>query len=143
MPSTFLIRSTECQDDSSGGVLSLGYTMPWSRSRSQVIERQYRFPGAPGKESQSTNVHWFHGAKLVGPGAIPNDDDLQLLLFRFLCHLLVDRIPDRGILDTCGSLQEFYEYYRSDVPTAPQLEARGRAAQRGARFERPSFILEE
>jgi hypothetical protein len=90
-----------------------------------------------------SGIHWFHDVKLVGPQATPSEEDLRFLFLRFWCHFLVDRIPDPGLVETCESLKEFYDYYKSDAPTLPLVELREHTAQMGESFVRPAFAVEE
>lgn len=66
------------------------------------------------------------------------------LVIRVLCHMLVDRIPRRGLTELIESLGEMYRFYdREAVPTVRQLPepvTRGRTVRT---MTRPVPKLEE
>lgn len=57
------------------------------------------------------DVFLFHGDELRGPDFSTDEDKLAFILRR-ACHLLIDRIDNRGLQEACESLAEFYEYYK-------------------------------
>jgi hypothetical protein len=70
------------------------------------------------------------------------DDDTDFAT-RFLCHLIIDRIPAEGMNEVCQSLKEFYEYYEPSVPTKRYLTAtHDREAVMGVQAVRPVFTIE-
>jgi hypothetical protein len=116
--------------------------MPWSLSPlieddwSEAEERSVEYGCMEG------NVHWFHGVRLIGPN-IENREGEAGLAFKFLCHLMIDFIPDEGIPDVCRSLHEFYEYYKPAEASQVCLpKVRERMAIRGVHMIRPSFAIE-
>ena len=116
--------------------------MPWNLSPSNeegwldADEKSVEF------ETPQGNVHWFHGAMLVGPDFESREGESGLA-WRFLCHLLIDCISDEGIPEVCQSLREFYDYYKPSEATQRYLpDVREREATRGAQLTRESFTVE-
>ena len=46
------------------------------------------------------------------PGGELSDEEVATIFLRVWSHVLVDHIADRGMAETCESLQDLYEYYR-------------------------------
>lgn len=85
----------------------------------------------------------FHGAQLEEPDFINPEDRLKLALRR-VCHLLLDRIDDKGLQDVCQSLAEFYVYYRPTEQSQPLLpETRKQRAKNVSHSVSPGFVIEE
>lgn len=64
---------------------------------------------------------------------------------RYVCHLLIDRLPNRAIPELCESMGRIYEFYR-DIPEqrpALPLSRRTRTVRIAQRRERPPFHVEE
>ena len=93
-------------------------------------------------ECRQGNVHWLHGAKLIGPSFERSEDQASFLL-RLFCHLLIDHIPSEGITDVCQSLREFYEYYQPAESSRMYLPGvRAHEARRGVQLVRPMFTVD-
>jgi hypothetical protein len=116
--------------------------MPWNPS--PLIEEGWLSADERPAEFEppQSNVHWFHGAMLVGPDFESREGGAGLA-WRFLCHLLIDCIADEGIPEVCQSLREFYDYYRPSETMQGYLpEVCEREATRGEQLIRPSFTVE-
>lgn len=84
----------------------------------------------------------FHGTQLEVPDFVSPDEKVSFVL-RQVCHLLVDRIDNKGLREVCQSLAEFYEYYKPTEQSHNLLpESRTRAATISARAVRPAFVIE-
>lgn len=69
---------------------------------------------------------------------------LTAALARFVCHVLVDEVPERGLGELYESLNDMYQFYL-EQPAQPQraLPSVQRIdATVGRRMERPDFQLE-
>ncbi len=42
---------------------------------------------------------------------MPESSGRNLGRARFICHLLVERVPDLGLPELCQSIAEFFEFY--------------------------------
>lgn len=67
-------------------------------------------------------------------------EDLQI---RLLCHVLINRIPDKGLPELCESLGRMYEFYNTpnlnELPALPERrQIRGKI---GRAYERPGFSI--
>lgn len=76
--------------------------------------------------------------------SIDSQDSQEIQFQRFLCHVLVERLPQDGLEEAFVTLRDMYEFYatRSKVnalPSAPQKLP----AKQGKSYERPSFHIEE
>jgi hypothetical protein len=112
---------------------------PWNPNRSIDAEEGV---SSLQFECMEGNIHWFHGAKLVGPSLETEEDETNFAM-RLLCHLIVDQIPTEGMHEVCQSLQEFYEYYKpAELPQKHLLERRGRDAIMGAHLVRAPFAID-
>lgn len=88
------------------------------------------------------NIHWFHGAKLIGPDGQSPEDEMRLAIKSY-CHILVDHISDDGLSEVLQSLVEFYDYYKpsnSPVESLPLIHEMD--AFVSSRVVRPSFSFE-
>lgn len=107
----------------------------------------------PEEETGETSIllwgHQFggtqvvHGVRFQRHQTCEHAIDIQPVLLRVLCHVLIDQIPDRGLTDVRESLHEFREFYRSPVETVqrlpePELRLRLRPSQ-----IRPEFGLDD
>ena len=93
-------------------------------------------------EGRLGTIHWFHGAKLVGPNPENRESEMGFAL-RILCHIFIDHISDRGIPEVCESLRESYQYY--EVEEGPQkllTVGRDREAVMGTRQIRTAFTVD-
>lgn len=65
---------------------------------------------------------------------------------RFLCHLLIERMPDRGLPELCQSMAEFFEFY-SQAPSSrlmlPGRQDRVQGVVREVRSTAPFRIPED
>lgn len=70
---------------------------------------------------------------------------IDQLLQRIVCHLLVSRIPEEGMLELCDSVGGIYEYYKSRSLVAPALPPPHQEipARQGKSYERPTFYASE
>lgn len=69
---------------------------------------------------------------------------LTAALARFVCHVLVDEVPERGLGELYESLNDMYQFYL-EQPAQPQAalpSVRRIDATVGRRMERPDFQLE-
>lgn len=73
-------------------------------------------------------------------------DEQEVISFaiRWVCHLLVDRVPERGLAELAESLLELKRYYTHYEPP-PAIAPRTVKVATSAvnRSVRPSFTLEE
>lgn len=69
--------------------------------------------------------------------------DIQPVVLRALCYLLVDHIPDRGLPEVCESLHEFREFYLSPVETVQRLPEPELKLRLGPSQIRPEFTLDD
>jgi hypothetical protein len=89
------------------------------------------------------HVIYFNGEQLRVPAFDTLEDKWNFLLRR-VCHLLLDRIDNRGLQEVCQSLGEFYEFYKPVEATNRLLpESRTRSAELGTRSESPAFVIGE
>lgn len=64
---------------------------------------------------------------------------------RLGCHLLIDRIPEEGLQETCESLSEIYNFHSELPPPSNRelLESQPIQVTLSASYERPMFQLTE
>lgn len=87
------------------------YTKPWSLVLSELENR--------------TSSDWTRDAleikRIIGvqPFQETGEEHLEPVnaFARFICHLLIERIPDQGLPDVCQSMAEFFEFY-SQTPSS-------------------------
>ena len=133
------------QDDSSAGASRTPSTGPWG------LVKFLRVPETYG--STSSHVWWeapVPGAQATCGFVFSFDETtyeplvLQALFARLLCHILVNRIPDRGLMESCESLRDLYEAYSRPVRSAlPAQTPRTVIAKRGSVYPRPNFHVED
>jgi hypothetical protein len=59
-------------------------------------------------------------------------------LARYLCHLLIDRLPDRAVPELCESMARMFDFYRDLPAQLPPPALQGLAVPRRARPTRPT-----
>ncbi|HUY35279.1 MAG TPA: hypothetical protein VMV69_21220 [Pirellulales bacterium] len=65
-------------------------------------------------------------------------------LQRFLCHVLVNQIPDEGLGEVCENLRDAWDFYKSRPPAPALLESvREEPARFAGTYERPVFQATE
>jgi hypothetical protein len=64
------------------------------------------------------NVRWYHGVKFLMPKVEYASEDMYFVIVRALCHVLIDRIPDKGIPDMYNCLKDSWDFYQ--LPPPPQ-----------------------
>lgn len=69
---------------------------------------------------------------------------LTVALARFVCHMLVDEVPERGLGELYESLSGMYKFYvdQAEKPRAALPSVRRIDATVGRSMERPAFGLE-
>lgn len=93
-------------------------------------------------ECMPGQVFKFYGDELRAPSFGTTDDKVALAL-RFVCHFLIDQIDNKGLEEVCGSLGEFYAYYRPTEHT-PQLPyVQRKHAIDCTRSTSPAFVIGE
>lgn len=69
---------------------------------------------------------------------------MRPLMYRVLCHFILDQLPDPALPEVCESLRDFHEYYSLPAVQQPALPAtRQVVAHIGSRYERPGFSIDE
>lgn len=65
-------------------------------------------------------------------------------LARFVCHVMVDEVPERGLVELYESLKDLYQFYseKADEPRAALPSTRQIHATVGRMLDRPGFQLE-
>lgn len=105
---------------------------PWSRrtgsGRSLGIEAIHAEVTTGSFQSQ-------YSLKLMTDGTVSRPAAL-----RFYCHVLLDLLPEDGLLEVLESLPDLFEFHQSKGQTLLSPPARVKApATRGLEIERPSF----
>ncbi|MCK4658421.1 MAG: hypothetical protein KAV82_02775 [Phycisphaerae bacterium] len=78
------------------------------------------------------------------PNPWTHETELEFVIRRVLCHLLVDQVPDQGLTELCESLDEFREFYRLPAEQVQRLPAqKSISATLETRRERPEFHIDE
>jgi hypothetical protein len=91
----------------------------------------------PGK------VFTFHGEELRAPDFSTSEEKLAFVLRR-VCHLMLERIDDKGLQDVCQSLAEFYEFYKPrELPQRLLPQVRTRDVAVASRATSPAFLIQE
>jgi hypothetical protein len=105
---------------------------PWTDDSDWSLEIEC----APGE------VFIFHGDRLRAPGFSTTEDRVAFAL-RYVCHILINQIDNKGLEEVCRSLAEFYTYYRP-VDYTPQIpDIRTKRATLNTRTVSPAFLIEE
>lgn len=142
MSSTDLIPSIDRAAGSSVGALLTPFM------RCLIQSPSFREPA-----TETVDLGWCHD--LAGGGRInhwlsyePRTEFApqypQALLLRFLCHYLVDSVPDDGVSELAEATLSVFDYYRiprKSVVVAP--EHRQLVAEMGRTFESPGFRVED
>jgi hypothetical protein len=63
---------------------------------------------------------------------------------RFVCHVLVDQIPERGLRELCESMSTIFDFYANRQATLPLLPTHTtQQGESGKDYTRPEFYFEE
>lgn len=68
----------------------------------------------------------------------------QSRLTRYVCHRVIDRIPEQGLQELSESLSDIWRFYAERAPVPPlalPLPTRKLAAKKGKTYQRPDFSL--
>lgn len=85
--------------------------------------------------------HFSHQVRFNAEGTSINPSEaLEDALRRFVCHLIVDEVPEKGLGEMCDSLKNMYDFYiLPDQPIRMLPAARQTAAVVGSQGVRPAF----
>lgn len=87
---------------------------------------------------------YYHGFQFSPQETTDRVADWKLILDRFLCHLLVDRLPDEGLAELKQQLVNAIEFYSYEcAPSLPPPVPERRTAQIVNRYDRECPVLDE
>ena len=97
-----------------------------------------------GWQQDVTGARFLHAISIPSyQGTAKRHAHTENLHLRMLCHMLINRMPERGLPELCESLGSMYEFYmapiENQVPALPerrQLKGKIRRA-----YERPEFSI--
>jgi hypothetical protein len=68
----------------------------------------------------------------------------EAMRWRFVCHYLVDLLPDDALPELCDRIKDIFEFYTPVNPSVPSLPSTQRVRARiGEAYERPAFHVAE
>ena len=145
MPYELSTTSTENPAAYSGGVFKMPSIELWNLPNWAIEE-----PERPTGEYLSfewcrryPSAYLAHHIQLIPPQTATVPSEWWSLAARFVCHVLVDEIPDRGLPELYESLGNIHEFYLAEPERTPLLPSVQRIdAAWGVTAERPSFQLE-
>jgi hypothetical protein len=79
-------------------------------------------------------------------GTETSQAELQELIARAICHVLLDQLPAAALGELLPSMFEFKEFYElrgAETPSQPMTLLSGRAMKRAGRTVRPEVVIEE
>lgn len=146
MPLTSLITSIESPEGSSGGASPTDFMR---RCNPDIFRAEFQSWGT----GSQVNLGWQQdvtGARFLHAVSVPTHQVTgrrvgfsENLRFRILCHLLINHIPDKGLVELCESMARIFEFYidpvESEIPALP--ERRGIRGRIGRAYERPEFCI--
>jgi hypothetical protein len=110
-------------------------------------------PGPLSQEPNEIELQWcgetstaeFQHTLVVRTTAGPPQYDKSVFL-RAVCHFLLTKLPDDGLIDVCRSIVDAYEYYVQSPTVLRPYEVhkfQPVKAKAGRTYERPSFPIAE
>jgi hypothetical protein len=74
-------------------------------------------------------------------GTGTSTSDIRDTLVRVLCHLIIDHLPQRALLELASTLPEMFDFYRDEQHARLQLASPPKKFGRTTRSTRPEIVL--
>ncbi len=140
MPSNGSTTSIVKPDDYSAGPFKIDYISRWLQETSEPgVSYTYS-----DLSSEDQDIKVFYSIKpYQETGTEPYRPEVALV--RAVCHVFVERLPERALPELAESMARIFEFYREAPKSEPSLPSPPRQlrAKVGRKYERPSFDLPE
>ena len=145
MSSTDLINLTERQGTSLDGVLPSNFTSPWSPELPSINSIDITISVTMTTANVFTVQNVLRDLFAMNSVITSTEaESPQSRLTRYMCHRVIDRIPEQGLQELSESLSNMWRFYSQHpnvgTPALP-LPARKLSAKRGKTYQRPDFSL--
>ena len=138
MLSNDLTDLTEKQDIYGDGVLPTDFTLRWDPETPNLV-LGCTVGSTQGKLEHMENLPVFSFNVMMTTGEA--ESPLSRVI-RYMCHRVIDRIPEQGLYELSESLARMFRFYSEHpqiTPLALTPPARKVSAKRGKTFQRPDF----